>query len=290
MIMIGKLRRIRRDFTGQMNKNHISAYASSAAFFTFLSLIPMLMLLFALLPYTPLTEATLMKLLTEYLPENMGPLAVSVVTEMYDKSGTFLSLTILATVWSSAKGTLALIRGLNVINNVEERRNYIFLRLRACIYTVILLLMILVLLLIVVFGERIVLLLTGVVPEIRYLFHLLMNMRWIFVIVIMTLLFAAVYTWLPNKKNQFRKELPGALMVSSVWYIASWAFSIYVNNFSGFSTYGSLTTVIVIMIWLYMCFYIMLIGALLNRFFRPAIKYLYGVYKAKRENRKKTIK
>ena len=285
-----KIYRIWQEFSRQMNEHHISAYASSAAFFTFLSLIPMLLLLISAIPYTPITKATLMMFVTKILPQNMEPLSVSIIDEVYEKTGTALSLSILATIWSAAKGMLALIRGLNTINGVTERRNYIFLRLRACVYTVIMMIMILILLILVVFGERIVDLLTASFPNITYMFRLLVGWRWIVVVASMALLICAIYTFLPNEKNRFLREVPGAVMVSICWYISSWVFSVYVNRFSGFSTYGSLTTVIIIMLWLYMCFYIMLLGAFINRFLQPAFSFLYGAFKSKHQKHRKKKK
>ena len=271
-----KIYRIWQEFSHQMNEHHISAYASSAAFFTFLSLIPMLLLLISAIPYTPITKATLMMFVTKILPQNMEPLSVSIIDEVYEKTGTALSLSILATIWSAAKGMLALIRGLNTVNGVKERRNYIFLRLRACVYTVIMMIMILILLILVVFGERIVDLLTASFPNITYMFRLLVGWRWIVVVASMALLICAIYTFLPNEKNRFLREVPGAVMVSICWYI--------------FSTYGSLTTVIIIMLWLYMCFYIMLLGAFINRFLQPAFSFLYGAFKSKHQKHRKKKK
>ena len=83
-----KIYRIWQEFSHQMNEHHISAYASSAAFFTFLSLIPMLLLLISAIPYTPITKATLMMFVTKILPQNMEPLSVSIIDEVYEKTGT----------------------------------------------------------------------------------------------------------------------------------------------------------------------------------------------------------
>ena len=54
-----------RDFSSQMKKQNISAYASSTAFFLFLSVIPMLMVVCAVIPYTPVTEQNLITALTD---------------------------------------------------------------------------------------------------------------------------------------------------------------------------------------------------------------------------------
>lgn len=266
--------RLWAEFSKQMNDNHIGAYASSIAFFTFLSFIPMLMVFFALLPFTPITKATLMEIAVKVVPENYNPLAISLIENMFNKSGTLLSVTILATIWSAGKGILALLQGLNVINCVSERRNYILLRMRACLYTVLMLVLMLVLILMVVFGEKIVRLLIKSVPTMRFVLSLLLEFRPLYVIVMLALFFGAVFTWLPNRENHFLLELPGALFVAAMWYLASWGFSKFVNVFSAFSMYGSLSTVIIAMVWLYMCFYIVLIGALLNRFLEPGFLFL----------------
>jgi len=276
-----------KEYMALMRKYHISAYASSIAFFTYLSLIPMMLVFFAVLPYTPLTEAKLMEIATEVLPQYLVPAAVSVISNMYDSSGAVLSVTLLVLIWSGGKGMLALLRGLNVINRVEEKRNYVRLRLRASIYTVILLVMVIVLLVLVVFGEWIAAFLTGIFPHIHYLFDALFAFRPLFMILLLTLFFGAVFTWIPNNKKQFLYELPGALFASCLWYFASWVFSVYVNHFFAYNLYGSVATATVIMLWLYICFYIVLAGALFNCFLMPAFEYLHERLQMRKRDKKK---
>lgn len=263
-----------------LDEYHISAYASSAAFFTFLSLIPMLILFFSIIPYTPITEATIMKLAKELMPNELIPLTINVVHELYNKKAALLPISLLVSIWSSAKGTLALTRGLNVINGVTEKRNYVLLRLRASVYTIIMLVMIIVLMVLVIFGESIVNATTRSFPHIQLFFSFILHIRILFVIAILTLSFWAVFTWLPSDvktekkedgsdayhkvRRKLRHELPGALFTACVWYFASWLFSEYVNRFPSFGMYGSMATIAIIMFWLYMCFYIILIGACLN--------------------------
>jgi membrane protein len=70
-------------------------------------------------------------------------------------------------------------------------------------------------------------------------------------------------------------QLPGAVFSAVVWYIFSWIFSLYVNRSGSSSVYGSIATPVFMMIWLYSCIYIFLIGAFINRFFHPAVKLIY---------------
>lgn len=281
---------VAKEYMALMRKYHVSAYASSIAFFTYLSLIPMLLVFFSVLPYTPLTEAKLMEIVSEILPQYLVPAAVSAIANMYDSSKVVLPVTLLVLIWSGGRGMLALLRGLNVINRVEEKRNYVRLRLRASIYTVILLVMIIVLLVLVVFGEWIAGFLTAVFPHVHFLFDALFTFRPLFMILLLTMFFGAVFTWIPNSKKSFRYELPGAFFASCAWYFASWVFSVYVNNFFSYNVYGSVATATVIMLWLYICFYIVLAGALLNCFLLPANEFLHQmIQKRKREKKENAV-
>lgn len=60
-------------------------------------------------------------------------------------------------------------------------------------------------------------------------------------------------------------QLMGAAFSAVGWMIVSWIFSVYLDIFKGFSSmYGSLTTIVLIMLWLYFCMYILLFGGEVN--------------------------
>jgi len=256
-----------RDFMAQIKKQEISAHAASTAFFLFLSLAPMLIVLCAAIPYTPLTEKHLIKLITDMTPELFDPVAESLIAEVYVKSVGVLPIALLATVWSAAKGIMALMNGLNAVNDVAEERNYFVVRGVACFYTVIMLLGIILSLIIVVFGNRLVYLWLYRFSGLQEVVSLLMNFRFIFVWLILTVLFGMVYTYIPNCKLKFREQLWGAMFSSIVWSIFSWCFSVYVDLGRPGSIYGSLTVIVLVMLWLYFCMYLFFVGAYFNRYF-----------------------
>ena len=70
-----------------------------------------------------------------------------------------------------------------------------------------------------------------------------------------------------------KKQLPGAIFTACAWQVISFVFSIYLDIFTGFTTmYGSLTMIILIMLWLYMCMYVILLGGEVNALLQRAIK------------------
>ena len=274
--MLKRLAFIGYDFGKQMSKKNISAFASSTAFFLFLSLIPALMLLCSILPYTPVTEANLMNAARQITPEAMHALVTSIIADVYDKSIGIISVTAIATLWSAGKGVLALLRGLNAVNDVEENRNYLLLRLAACLYIVLLLAAVLLSLLIMVFGNSIIGLIEGIIPQTSYLFDLLLHFRSLFVWAVLTVVIALMYAYVQGTRQGFKMQLPGAVFAAVAWSVMTWAFSIYIDVFNGFTTYGNLTTIIILMLWLYAAMYIIMAGAYMNRYFKPAFQFFVG--------------
>ena len=261
-----------RDFSRQLAKDNISVYASGTAFFFFLSLMPTLIIICALLPLTSLTEKNLLIAAVKVMPDFLDSITVLLIKQMYEQSVRILPFAIIIMLWSSSKGMLGLMYGLNVVNEVAETRNYILLRLEAMFYMVITVTALLISLTLSVFGKAIVNGIYAHFPDIGILLYLIMRFRFLFVWFLLAVVFVVTYTFVPNKKLKMRFQIPGAVFTAVGWSLFSFVFSVYVDKFRGMSTYGSLSTVIIMMFWLYCCLYILLIGANLNRYFGPLIQ------------------
>ena len=70
----------------ELSKKNVTAYAASSAFFLFISLIPSLMLLCAIIPFVPLTRADFMRVVIEIVPSSVEPLAISIINDVYRQS------------------------------------------------------------------------------------------------------------------------------------------------------------------------------------------------------------
>ena len=281
--MVRKLYLIWLNFSGQMKKQNISAYAASIAFFFFLSIVPMLMMLCAIIPYTPVTEENLVQAVTDVVPDMVDAMVVSLISDVYDRSEGIISIAIIATIWSAAKGVMALMTGLNAVNGVEEKRNYFVIRVIACFYTIVMLLIVILSLVINVFGNQLVSIGLYRLPQLERIVDFCMNFRFLVVWVVMTVLFAAIYAYVPNKKLKFKEQIPGATFSAVVWSVFSWGFSIYVTYGNSYGVYGSLSIIIIVLLWMYFCMYIIMIGAYLNRYFNPVNKVLVKNRKKERE-------
>ena len=254
-----------REFVRNMRKENLSAFASGAAFFIFLSLVPILIIICTIIPYTPLTEESLLVFILDVFPDKVDTIVIEIVDDVYERSAGVLSVAVLVTLWSAGKGVLAVVRGLNAVNEVEEYRNYFVVRIVSSFYTLIMLIIILLSMIILVFGNILVKMLEVRLPGLETLFSFLMNFRFLFIWLILTFIFSAFYAYLPNKKLKLKSQLPGASFAAVIWSIFSWCFALYMDYGNSFNIYGSLSIIVITMMWMYFCIYIMFIGAYINK-------------------------
>ena len=102
------------------------------------------------------------------------------------------------------------------------------------------------------------------VPIISHFMSVLIGIRIIIIMGVLIFFFAWIFKMVPNRKASFKSQLPGAILSAVSWYVFSFGLSIYVEYFNGFSTYGSLATIVLVMLWLYFCMYILLLCAETN--------------------------
>ena len=255
-----------KNIMDKIKEDHVSAYAAQSAYFIILSAVPFIMLLLVLLKYVPIDTQTLADNLADFFAADTTVFIQGLIGEFTQKtSGTVLSITIIALLWTSGKGIMAITRGLNSVFGIKETRNYVMLRVISTFYTLIFAIMIVFTLGFLVFGNRIYLWICEKIPFLNSVAAFLISIRTISSMGILTLLFLMFYKVLPNQKSKLLRQLPGALFSALGWMISSYIFSIYVDYSGSLSyMYGSLTSIIITMLWLYFCMNLMFFGAEIN--------------------------
>lgn len=249
-----------------VTKAHVGAYAAQSAYFFMLCMIPIILLLLTLVQYTPVTKADVMTAVMQVFPSSVDSLMISIVNQVYNQSMGIIPVTIIVALWSAGKGVLAMTSGLNCIYECPETRSYIFLRIRSTIYTVLFIIVILLLLVVSVFGNSLNIFISTHAEFLEPLADWMIDKRALITPVVLMGFSLLIYKFLPNRKDRFVKQLPGAVFAAIGWMAISWVFSVYVDVFQGFSSmYGSLTTIVLIMLWLYFCMYSILLGGEFNK-------------------------
>lgn len=253
------------------SRDEMSVYAAQASFFTILAAFPFLMLLLALIQLVPIVhEADLLEFVVHVIPDNLVGLVFYIFESLHsDSPAALLSATAVAALWSSSKGMLSIERGLNRVYGITTRRNYILRRVICSAYTVLFTIMCVVCLTLLVFGSMLQKKFLLLFPSLARLSFLIAPGRGLLSVAILIVFFTAVYTVLPFKRLPVRSQLPGAVFSAVGWAAFSVVFSIYFRYFGNYAvTYGSLTAVILMMLWLYFCICILFAGAELNWYFQ----------------------
>ena len=249
-----------------VTKHHLGAYAAQAAFFTVLSFFPFLMSIMSLVQFVPIPNEQIKDLIISFIPEAFYSYIEPLIMDTLDNStGTVLSLSILVTLWAASKGVMSIKNGFNTITNYRKSTNYFVVRLISTIYTLFFSFSIILLMVALVFGNQILHTLMKEFPFIAGIANTIGSLRTIVVIALLLLFFLFFYRFLPDQKTTFLHCIPGALLSTIGWVGTSLGFSIYIDNFNNFTVmYGSLTGIILTLLWLYFCMFILFIGGELN--------------------------
>lgn len=255
-----------REFIVRTKEDHVSAYASQAAFFIILSAFPFIILILTFTRFLPIRQEEFLLILQELLPKEVDQWLVSILEELVLNSGnTLMSFSIIVALWSAARGILSISNGLNSVYRTEESRNYFVLRSIATLHTLVVAASMVLLLVVFVFGNSLYQVILNKVSWLNDIVTLILSVRVAVGFVLLFLMFVAMYKKLPNHKITMQQAAPGALFSSVSWIIVSFAFSIYVNQFSNYSkVYGSLTGMAIAMIWVYLMMNLILWGGEIN--------------------------
>lgn len=210
----------------------------------------------------------LVELLGDILPSTMVGDAEELIYSTYrNSSGALVGVSAVTALWSASRGIYGMLTGLNAVYGVSENRGYIYTRSISVVYTFVFILILLLTLVLHVFGSSIINLMRQVDNPVVIFFTDLIDLRFFLLLFLQSLVFTLMFMALPNKRNHFMESLPGGVLSSLGWLVFSDIYSIYVENFSKYSTiYGSVYAIAITMLWLYCCMSILFYGGALNRY------------------------
>lgn len=245
----------------------VTAWASKLSYYILLSTFPFLLFIMQLLSYTSIGTVQVLTQFKDIVPDEILSLLQIIINEIQNnKNNTVLSVSIIATIWAASKGIMAIISSLNKAYREEETRSYFFVRGMAYIYTIAFAFIIVINFALIVFGNKILSIIFSYIYLPTALEGILNLIRILFSMVLLFFFFILLYNATPNKKISFSEVVPGSIFSTIGWLSMSFIFSFYVNNLGGnFSyTYGSLAGIIIVLIWLYLCSIILIMGGELN--------------------------
>ena len=257
------------DFSNGLGRRRITTFSAACAYYLFMSLVPMIMLVVSVVQYTPLTQELVLSIISDYVPDQLYQILETIVSSIYSGGRVALTISILLTIWSASKSMKALMRGMDSVYDAERNEDFFVFSLRACMYMVIFVLLLLLSLLVMVYGGEIISLLYQWLPHsalIDRLFALTGYLRFAVGLAVLTLVFSFTYWRMPARKLGYFQQWPGAIFCALSWVLFSVIFSAYVSLSGYFGAYGVIGTVMVAMVWVYYCFYFLLLGGYINHY------------------------
>ena len=257
------------EFFSGMGSRRLTTYSSSCAYYLFMSLVPVIMLLVSVLQYTPLTRDVVLEAVADYVPDSLYEIVYFIVTSIYSGGRVALTVSILLTIWSASACMKALLRGMDSVYDAERKEDYIRFSLRACFYMIIFVFILMLSFFVMVYGGKILDYIEQSMPvnhSLDFLFTLAKYLRFVIILGLLALVFCLLYKWMPARRLKFRRQLPGAVFSSVAWAAFSFIFSFYVSLSDRFGAYGYIGTIMVAMIWIFYCFYFLLLGGFINHY------------------------
>lgn len=257
------------EFFSGMGSRRLTTYSSSCAYYLFMSLVPVIMLLVSVLQYTPLTRDVVLEAVADYVPDSLYEIVYFIVTSIYSGGRVALTVSILLTIWSASACMKALLRGMDSVYDAERKEDYIRFSMRACFYMIIFVFILMLSFFVMVYGGKILDYIEQSMPvnhSLDFLFTLAKYLRFVIILALLALVFCLLYKWMPARRLKFRRQLPGAVFSSVAWAAFSFIFSFYVSLSDRFGAYGYIGTIMVAMIWIFYCFYFLLLGGFINHY------------------------
>ncbi|MEO0732357.1 MAG: YihY/virulence factor BrkB family protein, partial [Bacteroidota bacterium] len=265
----------------EIMRDDLFTRAQSVAFSFFLSLFPSVLTLFTLLPFALdlLTiwfpslanfNVTLYEEIKQVMPGQAGDILFGFVQEITNSPRLgLLSFGFLLAIYFSSNGMLAMMRAFEKSYvKTFKRRNVFKKRAIAAGLTLLVGLFIAASTVFVILGDSVIGWLTDVVNAGAMTTFLVNALRWIIMLALYYLTIGTIYRYGAATIKRFSYFSPGVTLATVLSLLTSVAFSFYVDGFNRYDTYtkfyGSIATIIIIMLWLQLNALILIIGFELN--------------------------
>lgn len=252
----------------QLKKDHVQIVSAGVGFYFFLALFPTIVAAVSIysLVLDPSQIQDQLSNLDRVLPQQVFEIIYGILEPIFKQDtqniGWGLLISILISLWSANKGTNALFEGINIAYDEEDNRNLIRKNALTLVFTLGIIVLGLLSLLVVIFFPVFV----GDLGISNTLENLIGWGRWLFLGVILVFTLSMLYKIAPHRDNpEFKWVSWGAVIGAVLWVGGSALFSWYVNNFGNYGDlYGSLSAVVILLLWLFLTSFIVLLGAEIN--------------------------
>jgi len=249
----------------RLREHNLTLVAAGVAFYAFLALVPMLIALVSIygLIADPSDVTRQVKDLGSALPAEVQNFLVYQLTQIVNANSAGVSVVtvvaILLALWSASSGIAALVTGIHIAREREEPKGFIAKRRKALLLTIATIIFLSIVLFVIVAVPPLVSDAFGEAGQI--VFEIL---RWLFLAAVMVVGIGLLYGFAVEKGARGRLGFltTGAVVAALGWLAASGLFAAYTANFAHYGkTYGSLASIVILLLWLWLSALVLLVGA-----------------------------
>ncbi len=251
------------------DKSIITTRASAISYSIFIAVLPSLMFMITLIPYIPIDnfQEELLRLIQNITPSSIYSVVNETLTEVIMKPhGDLLSFSFIAGVIFATNGLVSMMNAFDASSLVDDHRPWYIQRLIAIRLLFILALLLTIAIALITNGQRFINYINGhglVLSQFTY--YLLSFGNWLIIVALFFFTYSFLFYYAPSKKSRYRFISAGGSISTILSIIIFGGFNFYINNFNRYNKlYGSIGTVLVIMLLFYLLSFAILFGFELN--------------------------
>ncbi len=247
-------------FLRTFSEDGLDAASGHGAFFILIAFLPFCAILMMVLRNIDIDGIDIISRALQIFPTSVESYVKSLLAQQRFSSTGILSISIIAFIWASSSGVVSIVKALRRIFGIDRNPKFFAVRALSIVYVIGFILALVLTAVSFVFGSSFYDFLIGRAPEV--IVFILQQFRSIIGFVLLVAFFALLYITTSKNKFSFTNCIIGAVFTSLGWLIFSYIFAFIVENVADFALlYGSLATIVILMLWLYFCLYIMFVGA-----------------------------
>lgn len=247
---------------------YYQGFAAQLAFYFMLSIIPIVLLLSQLLSFFSISMDYIYDYLNRYLVGGAADFLIDMLKS--SPTGSINIVLIVVALWAASKAQYALNRIANYMSNDAYGKGFLRERLRAIFNIVLTIITLSVALVVLVYGRPLLALALEMLftrPETKEsITGALLMLRWPVMLILYFFMISFNYYVLPTRRVRYREVLPGSVFAAVGMLVTTSLFSFYTSKITSYNLlYGSLASLVALMVWLILLAWVLCIGLVFNK-------------------------
>ncbi len=263
----------------EMQDPYYQGFAAQVAFYLFLSITPIMIIVTQILGLFNINMDTALALIEGYTGKQVSSLVQGLFT--FSSAGFTNVIFAVIALWAGSRASFAIMRITNytMSDGTSTGRNYFIERFRAIRTMAMTIITIVFAIVILIYGQLIFNAVLAVlhVDDTFSGDQTWMKLRWVVGGILYFLMVSYNYWIMPTVRVTFRSIIPGSIFASVGLLVVTMAYSKYATSLAGYDIlYGALSSVIALMIWFFLIAWVLFLGVLCNKVWSDSADENYG--------------